>query len=1004
MKKTKWIYLLILLMPIIDVITSIQSTKGINGLTLSMMVKGILFLFFLFYIFLLSQSKYKKISIIYIFLIGFYVIGYFAFKPDLLAREFIVSEFSNIFRLFFMPVMFLGLLNIFSDLGFDKKKFLKIMGIVLVEYSLLLLIPLLTGNANLSYHGKLAGYMGWFYGGNELSVIVSLLIPFVFYLYNINNKFSFLICAPIFYAIANIGTKVSLLGCLISLILGTLFIFIKEKFKINFKSISAILTLIISFIFFFYINTVTLNNIKDLSDKTGFTEVVKDKKETQKVKQKQDVIEIKEESNNKDASKKEIIKKEQEEPNNEFLDRLVSFLLNHRDHNYVKLEALYNDTYQAGYLLFGMGVSNTSRINNTRIFKTIEIDYLDLYFYDGLLSIPLVLFPYVFTFICAIVYLFKKKTTRECTCNVFLYSAIACMTLGIAAIAGHVLLYPTVTFYVCLYLIFILNESQIFKKNKINNKKVAILSMHMGIGGIENVLVNQANMLSSNYDVEIISLYNNHKDIPYKLNSNIEIKYLSDFISNRDEFNNTLKNKQIINIVKEGFKALKILYLKPLLLKKYIIYSDAKVIISTRKEFSKYLGYYSRPGIVTISEEHNHHNCNKKEINNVIKMNKNVDYLLPASKELVGFYSKLVKPQIVYIPNTIKDNLNKSKCNNKKIVSVGRLSSEKGFDTLISVMRDVIKKDKNITLDIYGDGVLRSVLEETIKELKLTNNVFLKGNISHEDLMDTLSEYSIYVCPSYTESFGLGALEAMNAGLPCIYFDTAKGLNEFCNEDNSICIPKRNIKLMANSIIDLFNDKKKLKQMSKSSINSTCNYYEENVKKIFLDFIKVAIDNSLYKKKRVLFVSSQGGHLNELLQLKSLFNKYTYQIMTEKTATTENLKYQFPNHVKYVPYGTRSHPIPYYLFILPMNLLHSFIYFILFRPHVIITTGAHTAGPMCCVGKLFGSKIIYIESFANITTKTATGRILYHFADVFVVQWEEMKNLYPNSVYGGWIF
>ena len=80
-----------------------------------------------------------------------------------------------------------------------------------------------------------------------------------------------------------------------------------------------------------------------------------------------------------------------------------------------------------------------------------------------------------------------------------------------------------------------------------------------------------------------------------------------------------------------------------------------------------------------------------------------------------------------------------------------------------------------------------------------------------------------------------------------------------------------------------------------------------------------------------------------------------------------------------------------------------FIY-IKIRPKYIVTTGAHTAGPMCLIGKIFGSKIIFIESFANSSSKSITGKIVYKFADLFIVQWENMLNIYPKSVYGGWIY
>jgi len=155
--------------------------------------------------------------------------------------------------------------------------------------------------------------------------------------------------------------------------------------------------------------------------------------------------------------------------------------------------------------------------------------------------------------------------------------------------------------------------------------------------------------------------------------------------------------------------------------------------------------------------------------------------------------------------------------------------------------------------------------------------------------------------------------------------------------------------------------------------------------------------------KRVLFISSTGGHLSEMLQLKELFKKYDYFIITEKTKSNINLKDKYKNRIFYLVYGTKDHLLSY-----PFKLLYNcfkslFLYFKI-HPDYIITTGAHTAGPMCCLGKIFGSKIIYIETFANMKTKTVTGRLIYLFADKFIVQWESMKELYPKAIDGGWIY
>lgn len=157
------------------------------------------------------------------------------------------------------------------------------------------------------------------------------------------------------------------------------------------------------------------------------------------------------------------------------------------------------------------------------------------------------------------------------------------------------------------------------------------------------------------------------------------------------------------------------------------------------------------------------------------------------------------------------------------------------------------------------------------------------------------------------------------------------------------------------------------------------------------------------KKKKVMFISSTGGHLEELMRLAPMFEKYEYHIVTEKTKSNLNLTTKHPHKVSFLTYGTKEQPIIYPLKLL-LNCFKSLIIYTKFKPKYIVTTGAHTAGPMCCLGKIFGSKIIYIETFANSKTKSVTGSLVYKFADLFIVQWEDMIKLYPKATYGGWIF
>ena len=74
------------------------------------------------------------------------------------------------------------------------------------------------------------------------------------------------------------------------------------------------------------------------------------------------------------------------------------------------------------------------------------------------------------------------------------------------------------------------------------------------------------------------------------------------------------------------------------------------------------------------------------------------------------------------------------------------------------------------------------------------------------------------------------------------------------------------------------------------------------------------------------------------------------------------------------------------------------------QPDIIISSGAAVAVPFFYLGKLFRAKTVYIEVFDRIDTPTLTGKLVYPVTDKFIVQWEEMKKVYPKAVNLGGIF
>ncbi|MFW9877874.1 MAG: PssD/Cps14F family polysaccharide biosynthesis glycosyltransferase [Candidatus Thorarchaeota archaeon] len=155
------------------------------------------------------------------------------------------------------------------------------------------------------------------------------------------------------------------------------------------------------------------------------------------------------------------------------------------------------------------------------------------------------------------------------------------------------------------------------------------------------------------------------------------------------------------------------------------------------------------------------------------------------------------------------------------------------------------------------------------------------------------------------------------------------------------------------------------------------------------------------KKKKILFVSSSGGHLFQLLQLSPLMKKYNSVIITENKKVNDSMLKGLKKY--YLFYGGRNYPL-IYIFKFFGNIILSIFYFILIRPSILITTGAHTAIPLCYISKLFRKKIIFIETFAKLKTPTISGKLVYPIADVFLIQWPDLKEVYPKAKYLGGIY
>ena len=385
-------------------------------------------------------------------------------------------------------------------------------------------------------------------------------------------------------------------------------------------------------------------------------------------------------------------------------------------------------------------------------------------------------------------------------------------------------------------------------------KKITILALHLGYGGVENAVSSLANNLCNTYDIEIVSVYKLYDKPAYKLNDKIKITYLinSDIAIRVDEYKKLLKKGKIsklfkvlfrdyklniFRLISDAYCSVKTLRDKKNLLIDYIKNMKTDIVLSTRSEHNILVSKYAKD-CYKVAWEHNHGDENY--IKGVIDSCYNIDSLVLVSKELYELYSKnnTGNLKLFYAPNVVDNVPTKvSKLNNNKIVSVGRLVEVKGFDDMIDVMKIVHSKNKDITLEIIGDGDRYDHLNQKVKDNNLTDVVKLVGFKDKNYINDALCDSSLFILTSHSESFGIVVIEAMAVGVPTVAFSSAEGLRELINRDNGVLIDNRNINEMADKIIELFNDRKTLKAMGRASYNKSLDYTSDKVYDLWLKIL-----------------------------------------------------------------------------------------------------------------------------------------------------------------------
>lgn len=355
-------------------------------------------------------------------------------------------------------------------------------------------------------------------------------------------------------------------------------------------------------------------------------------------------------------------------------------------------------------------------------------------------------------------------------------------------------------------------------------KKICFVGLNLfTIGGCQRVTVSLCNDLCGKYEVHILSLckiedfsnYNiNEKVIVHSFNMPIDMRARKS-LSAVFRLRRFLKKEKIDILFIAGTLPIPVVSLIRAFIKCKVVFCDHENIANRDKK-----SLFFRRIACKISDKI------------IVLTNRTL-------KDYIDFFS-VDKNKIECIYNYIDDNIyeNSDKCDilSKNIISVGRISSEKGFDMAVEVARHVFNKHGDWQWHVYGDGPDYEKINQKIKEFGLEKNFILKGSTNL--IKEKYKNYSIYVLPSHREGLPLVLLEAKCNMLPIVSFDCATGPSEIINDGiDGYLIECYNTKKMAEKICNLIENINLREEFSKNSRNNLYKFTRDDILKRWIDLI-----------------------------------------------------------------------------------------------------------------------------------------------------------------------
>lgn len=370
-------------------------------------------------------------------------------------------------------------------------------------------------------------------------------------------------------------------------------------------------------------------------------------------------------------------------------------------------------------------------------------------------------------------------------------------------------------------------------------------------GGMERVITEKVNYLSqlSGYEITIVTTDQNGNSIYFPLDEKIKLVHFNiDFDGHYSE--NLLKKyflhqrklkiykqklTQLLNELEADIcisycgKEIEFLTGLPVKCKKI---AEIHFSMNFRKQFvlSRHNGYlWNLLGEIRTQQ--------------LKRATKGLDKLIVLTQEDRAQWEQSHK-NIMQIPNPNPlDNKKSATLLNKRVISVGKLDAQKGFDMLVEAWALVANKHPDWVLDIFGVGEWEAMLHKKIEALKLEGKIHLRGKTS--DVVSHYLDSSIYVMSSRYEGLPMVLIEAMSCGLPIVSFDCEFGPREIITDgENGFLVEPNHCPLLASKICLLIENEKMRIAMGQNGLESVKSYSKEPIMQQWIDLFGQLVPTS----------------------------------------------------------------------------------------------------------------------------------------------------------------